>query len=110
MQEPHWDSPQTRELAVRACFDCHSNETRWPWYSYVAPLSWLLSHDVDEGRQRLNFSEWGTRRVRPGAFEEQIRSGRMPERKYLILHPDATLTDAEKEALIAGLTRTAAQS
>ena len=48
--EPKWDSPQTRELAKRACFDCHSNETVWPWYSYVAPVSWLLYRDVTEGR------------------------------------------------------------
>ena len=57
--EPNWDSPQTRELAQRACFDCHSNETTWPWYSNVAPVSWLVQHDVDEGREYLNFSRWG---------------------------------------------------
>src|SRR5215216_1353338 len=57
-REPAWDDPTTRALAVRACFDCHSNETRWPWYSYVAPVSWLTQRDVDEGRRELNFSEW----------------------------------------------------
>ena len=46
--EPPWDSPETRALAVRACFDCHSNETVWPWYAYVAPVSWLVAHDTDE--------------------------------------------------------------
>ena len=56
--EPLWDSPQTRDLAVRACFDCHSNETEWPWYSNVAPISWLVQRDVEEGREELNFSEW----------------------------------------------------
>lgn len=55
--EPAWDSPQTRDLAVRACFDCLSNDTVWPWYSNVAPISWLVQRDIDEGRQRLNFSE-----------------------------------------------------
>src|SRR6478735_10619944 len=56
--EPAWDSPQTRELAARACFDCHSNLTKWPWYSNVAPVSWLIQRDVDGGRAALNFSEW----------------------------------------------------
>src|SRR5437764_214194 len=59
VSEPNWDSPQTRALAQRACFDCHSNETTWPWYSHVAPVSWLLARDVIEGRSRLNFSTWG---------------------------------------------------
>ncbi|HEY5650870.1 MAG TPA: heme-binding domain-containing protein, partial [Acidimicrobiia bacterium] len=58
VQEPAWDSQQTRELAVAACFDCHSNETEWPWYSNIAPVSWALQRDVDEGREELNFSEW----------------------------------------------------
>ncbi|HEY5270864.1 MAG TPA: heme-binding domain-containing protein, partial [Anaerolineales bacterium] len=58
--EPLWDSPQTRALAKRACFDCHSNETVWPWYSYVAPVSWLVYNDTMQGRRRLNFSEWNT--------------------------------------------------
>ena len=56
--EPAWDSPRTRELFVRACADCHSNQTRWPWYSRVAPASWLVAHDVAEGRRELNVSEW----------------------------------------------------
>ena len=59
--EPQWDSPQTRELASRACFDCLSNETVWPWYSYFPPASNMVLRDVVEGRRRLNFSEWGTR-------------------------------------------------
>src|SRR5215831_3235209 len=57
-QEPAWDSPGTRELAKRACFDCHSNETVWPWYSRVAPVSWLTQRDVNGGRRHVNFSEW----------------------------------------------------
>jgi len=55
--EPNWDSPQTHALVKRACFDCHSNETIWPWYSYIAPVSWLVYNDVMEGRSRLDFSE-----------------------------------------------------
>src|SRR6476661_114190 len=56
--EPAWDSPRTRELAVRACFNCHSNETRWPWYADVAPFSWVVQLDVQNARDTLNFSEW----------------------------------------------------
>ena len=58
MEEPTWDSPQTRAIVKRACFDCHSNETVWPWYSNIAPASWLVYRDVSEGREHLNFSEW----------------------------------------------------
>jgi mono/diheme cytochrome c family protein len=58
--EPEWDSPRTRELARRACFDCHSNETRWPLYSRFAPVAYTLASNVQEGREHLNFSEWGT--------------------------------------------------
>ncbi len=59
VSEPKWDSPQTQALAERACYDCHSNQTKWPWYSNVAPVSWLLARHVQEGRDKLNFSEWG---------------------------------------------------
>ncbi len=102
--EPKWDSPETRALAKRACFDCHSNETVWPWYSYVAPVSWLIYRDVTEGRSRLNFSEWN--RPQPAGLEasEQILSGEMPPSFYLPLHPSAQLTEAEKQQLAAGLT------
>lgn len=104
--EPAWDSPATRTLAVRACFDCHSNETDWPWYSNVAPLSWLLQHHVDEGRAVLDFSTWGTMRQATERAARQISSGEMPPGDYLLLHPDARLTDAEKQQLIDGLAKT----
>ncbi|MGD2060593.1 MAG: heme-binding domain-containing protein [Acidimicrobiia bacterium] len=103
--EPSWDSEQTRELAVRACFDCHSNETVWPWYSNVAPMSWLLQRDVDEGREHLNFSEWN-RPQEGDESAESVREGWMPPRSYLLTHPDARLTDAELSALAAGLAST----
>lgn len=61
VQEPVWDSPQTEALVRSACYDCHSNEVVWPFYSNIAPFSWLVQHDVDEGRSRLNFSEWNRR-------------------------------------------------
>lgn len=112
VSEPNWDAPQTRELAQRACFDCHSNETVWPWYSNVAPVSWLVQHDVDEGRQYLNFSEWG----RGGEGEETeelyevIVDGKMPMPNYLVTHPEARLTDVEKAALADGLLATTGAS
>ena len=101
--EPKWDSPQTRALAKRACFDCHSNETTWPWYSYVAPVSWLIYRDVTEGRSRLNFSEWNQNQ--PAALEasEQVLSGEMPPSIYLPLHPSSRLTTAERQQLATGL-------
>ena len=111
VNEPNWDSQQTLELAQRACFDCHSNESTWPWYSNIAPVSWLVQHDVEEGRQQVNFSDWGRGREgeRPGELAETISEGQMPPPIFLITHPDARLTAAEKEALLQGLRATASQ-
>jgi hypothetical protein len=103
--EPLWDSAQTRELAVRACFDCHSNETVWPWYSNIAPMSWLVQRDVDEGREKLNFSEWD-RPQEGDEAAETVREGSMPPRSYLLTHPDARLTDVEIAILTEGLAAT----
>ena len=103
--EPAWDTAQSRELAVVACFDCHSNETEWRWYSNVAPISWLVQHDVDEGRQILNFSEWN-RRQEADEAAETVREGSMPPRTYLLTHPEARLGDADLAALADGLDRT----
>jgi hypothetical protein len=108
--EPNWDSPQTRELAKRACYDCHSNETTWPAYSNVAPISWLVQRDVDEGRRHLNFSEWGQRNFRTREIGGVIQEGEMPPFYYVILHPNAGLTAAEKDALIQGLNATLSAS
>ncbi len=105
-REPAWDSPATRALAQRACFDCHSNLTTWPWYSNVAPESWLIQRDVDDGRATLNFSEWDRPQgVDAGELAEAIRGG-MPPWYYTLLHGRAGLSQAEKEQLIAGLART----
>jgi hypothetical protein len=123
--EPAWDSPQTRALAERACFDCHSNATQWPLYARVAPISWLVAHDVVEGRQALNFSEWGATDSRraddeadglgelaghesEGSVEEVLevlREGEMPPASYVLLHPSARLTPAEQQQLIAGFVK-----
>ncbi len=103
--EPTWDSPQTQALAKRACYDCHSNETAWPLYSRVAPISWLVMLDTVRGRRHLNFSEWDAarsgRRVRE--IGEVISEGSMPPQLYLLTHPAAQLTEAEKQQLIEGL-------
>ena len=101
--QPKWDSPQTQALAQRACFDCHSNETVWPWYSHVAPMSWLVQRDVDEGRRALNYSEWdrGQREARESA--KSVRKGEMPPWFYALPGTSASLTPAERSTLIAGL-------
>ncbi|NOZ72049.1 MAG: heme-binding domain-containing protein [Chloroflexi bacterium] len=105
--EPQWDSPQTQELFARACGDCHSNQTTWPPYSSIAPLSWLIQNHVEEGRQKLNVSEWdrgGQNEANEAA--ETVQEGEMPPKDYLLLHPEARLSAAEKEALIRGLQAT----
>jgi hypothetical protein len=114
VSEPAWDSPQTRALAQRACFDCHSNETTWPWYSRIAPISWLVAHDVVEGRSRLNFSTWGqptTGRGRgegnnPREIVRAVQNGSMPPAIYLPPHPAANLTPAEQQQLVQGFLAT----
>jgi hypothetical protein len=105
-REPNWDSPRTRELAVRACFDCHSNQVQYPWYSHVAPISWLVHHDIHEARLKMNFSEWDLPQREAMAAVEQIEEGNMPLPIYLPLHPEARLSAEEKEALIHGIQAT----
>lgn len=105
-QEPSWDSPRTRELAVRACFDCHSNEVRWPWYSHLAPVSWLVQQDVEEAREHLNFSEWDRRQKDADEAAEEVAEEEMPLWYYLPLHSEARLSAAERRELVAGLEAT----
>ncbi len=104
--EPAWDRPATRALAVRACFDCHSNETQWPWYSNVAPVSWLVQRDVDVGRRRVNFSEWDRPYKEAGESAESVLDGEMPPIIYLPLHASANLSAEEKRSLADGLAAT----
>jgi mono/diheme cytochrome c family protein len=103
--EPAWDSAATRAQVVESCFDCHSNETKWPWYTNVAPASWLVQKDVDEGRDTLNFSEWD-RSQEGDEAAHVVREGEMPPWQYTLLHRGAKLSDAEKETLARGLEAT----
>ena len=98
-----WDSPRTEQLMTDACMDCHSNLTRWPWYSNVAPVSWLVQRDVDEGRSELNLS---TGEVELEEMIETIREGSMPPWQYKPTHPGARLSEQEKQDLIRGLEAT----
>jgi hypothetical protein len=98
-QEPRWNSGETRQLAVRACYDCHSNETVWPWYSHVAPVSWLVQRDVDRGRKKMNFSEWDRPQDEGDDSARKVRKGSMPPWYY----PWAQLSSAERSALIEEL-------
>jgi mono/diheme cytochrome c family protein len=106
IEEPAWDSPETRALAVRACFDCHSNETSWPLYSRVAPASWMVVHHVEEGRAELNFSEWQRPQKEAREAAEVTSEREMPLGSYLLLHAHARLSAAERERLARGLANT----
>jgi hypothetical protein len=97
--------PAVQSLLRRACYDCHSNRTVWPWYSHVAPVSWLVAHDVDEGREELNFSTWtyppGRKRKKLKEVVEQLNEGEMPLWYYLLLHPEARLSTDERDLIVA---------
>jgi mono/diheme cytochrome c family protein len=103
VSEPQWSSPEARALVKQNCFQCHSNETNWTWYSNIAPASWLIQWDVNEGRQKFNFSDWNKN---PGELDEMvqvIQEGEMPPVQYTIFHPSAVLNAQQKEALIQAL-------
>ncbi|UCN01329.1 heme-binding domain-containing protein [Sulfurimonas sp. SWIR-19] len=107
IKQVKWDSPKTKALFDRACADCHSNETKWPWYSNIAPLSWSIYYHVAEGREHFNVSMWGVQKKNKGdEAAEEVEKGEMPLASYLIAHPEARLTKEEKQALISGLKNT----
>jgi hypothetical protein len=88
-------NPQIGAIFRRACKDCHSNETRWPWYSHVAPVSWIVARDVKKGREKLNFSEWSLRTRftnEPQEICDAVANGSMPLRGYRLLHPETALS------------------
>jgi hypothetical protein len=95
-----------KSVLRKSCYDCHSNETVWPWYSHVAPVSWLLHRDVTEGRRHLNFSEWENypaekRAKKAKEIGEQVEEGEMPLWFYTPLHKGSKLTDGDKQVLKA---------
>jgi cytochrome c551/c552 len=97
-------SPQVASIIDRSCADCHSNKTRWPWYSNVAPVSWLVIDHVNHGRSHLNFSEWGryNRREAEGMLNEickEVKSGAMPLSSYTPMHPGSKLSTEDVKTL-----------
>jgi hypothetical protein len=105
-REIKWDTAETRALVKRACFDCHTNETAWPWYSHVAPASFLVVNHVVDGRARLNFSEWDRPNAGFDDVDRNVTRGEMPIWNYVLLHPEAKLTPAETQQLLQGLQAT----
>jgi mono/diheme cytochrome c family protein len=105
-REPAWNTAQTRALFVRACADCHSNQTVWPWYSNIAPMSWLVTRDVLEGRDKFNISDWDGADNEGDEAAETVRDGGMPPFQYLMAHPSARLSPQEQQAFIKGLVAT----
>jgi hypothetical protein len=103
--EPRWNSAETKATFVRACGDCHSHRTTWPWYSHVAPASWLVQRDVKEGRGEFNVSQAGGGKEAHEAAE-MVTKGKMPLRQYLLAHPEARLSDDERRAFAIGLDAT----
>lgn len=92
---------RSAEIFRTSCGDCHSNLTEWPWYSSIAPMSWLVQNHVDEGRSKMNLSEWNEPQPPTDEVEEQVVSGEMPPWNYALIHSGAKLTDAEKAKLLA---------
>src|ERR1700757_389145 len=104
---PRLFNSEPAHALVRACGNCHSNHTDWPWYSHVPPVSWWIARDVREGRENLNLSDWETysapqQRDKLESICGLISTGRMPPRQYRSMHPEANLTETEKTAVCAG--------
>jgi mono/diheme cytochrome c family protein len=98
--------PEVASILRRSCYDCHSHETRWPWYSRVAPASWLVASDVRDGRRHVNFSRWNRLDAKDRAdtleeIVEEVGKGEMPLKAYLVTHPGAEMTPADVETLRA---------
>ena len=104
VEADHEAPPDVKTILERSCYDCHSNQTRWPWYSRIAPISWLVFHDVKEGREHLNFSEWHglSTKDQVEAMEEtweEVEEGEMPLWFYLPMHPEARITSTDREVM-----------
>ena len=99
-------TPEVLTILKRSCFDCHSNETVWPWYSHVAPMKFLVAHDVEEGREHLNLSEWNQIEGYDSMdlaeeLQEVMEEKAMPLKPYLLMHPEARMSDKDREVLMA---------
>lgn len=103
VQDAPWPNAEAAEIARTSCYSCHSNETDWPLYSYVAPMSWLVRSDVENGRDELNFSERGDDGNEARDAIDMILQGTMPPARYTRIHRDARLTADERDTLIAAL-------
>ncbi len=101
--EPKWSSPQARAIVKEHCFQCHSNESEWPWYSNIAPASWLISMDVIEAREHFNFSEWDTNPEKVDEMTEAVEKGEMPPIQYWLFHPGSKMDTRQKQELIQAL-------
>jgi hypothetical protein len=95
-----WPSQQAAAIARASCYDCHSNQTKWRWYTHIAPASFYTVHDVKEARAALNFSEWDQPQRAAHDLEDVIRGGSMPPREYTILHRGTSLSAADKKTLL----------
>lgn len=92
-------------ILKRSCYDCHSNEAKWPWYGYVAPVSWLIAYDIHEGREHLNFSDWtqdeaAAKKARQKCWQ-LVDEGEMPMTAYVMMHPETELSESDKATLKA---------
>ena len=103
VSEPQWSSPQARALVKQHCFQCHSNETQWTWYSNIAPGSWLIAYDVVKGRKKFNFSDWQKKPAELDEMVEKINEGEMPPIQYWVFHPSSRLNAQQKPELISAL-------
>lgn len=101
-----WDSARTKQLFAQACQDCHSNLTNWRWYDSIAPGSWLVQHDVEDGRRRMNVSEWNQPQPDVREVERVILGGGMPPLQYKVIHSGGRLSQTERRQLARGIAAT----
>ena len=97
--------PEVLQLIRNACYDCHSYETKYPWYTNIAPVSWWINGHIDHGREELNFSEWHTYEPKRQSHKmeecvEHVKKEKMPLTSYTWIHPEARLSDAQREKLV----------
>jgi hypothetical protein len=109
VKDAPWPDAESRRIARESCYSCHSNETDWPFYAYVAPMSWLVRYDVESGRDELNFSDWDEFSDEADDAVEMVREGDMPLDRYTWIHRDAALAQAERDHLVDALMQMAGE-